>query len=383
MDKIIQKTTKLYKIFISLGTRADIIKMVPIIREMKKYKQFSLFICLSGQHKELAQLAIEEFSLQYDKDLQVMKENQSLDYLLSTMLTGYSEEMKRYCPDIVLVHGDTATALSAALAARYLQIPIVHIEAGLRTRSNTPFPEEFHRTLITDCAQWFMCPSETDRANLLAERVNDKQIFITGNSVVDIIYDTVREDYTFTNTILREFDFEQKKEIVITLHRRELSLDELLNVCCAVQKVAANVKDAVFLWPVHPNPRIKNVVRDNLGGLRNVILLEPLSAHDMHNLIFRSAMVVTDSGGVQEEAYYLNKLMLVLRYATERPDCFDKDRCKLVEPINVNIADEIIKILEQTTAGTDFSIIRQLSEKTGASKRIVSTIAATLENGLE
>lgn len=375
--------TKKYKIFVCLGTRADIIKMVPIIREFEKCKDISLHICLSGQHKELAQIAVDEFSIKYDNNLRVMKENQSLDYLMSAMLVGYSKEMRNYCPDMVLVHGDTATALSATLAARYLKIPIVHIEAGLRTRLDTPFPEELHRTLITDCAQWFMCPNEQDRANLLLERVNDNQIFITGNSIVDVIYDTVSYNYKFVNPILREYNFERRREIVITLHRRELTIDELLNISGAIRNVVAKVKDVVFIWPVHPNPKIKKVIKDNLYGIDNIVLLEPLSAHDMHNLIFRSAMVVTDSGGVQEESYYMNKLMLVMRHATERPDCFDKNRCKLIDPIGVNIDDEIIKMLEQTTVETDFSIIQKLSQKIGASKRIVSTIVDILENRYE
>lgn len=361
-------------VFSCIGTRADIIKMSPILSELKADNRIITYTCLSGQHKELAFGAINDLSVEIDMSFDIMTECQSPSDVLSKAIINYTKVMQLVSPSLVLVHGDTTTALAGALAAVYMRIPIFYIEAGLRTYSDFPFPEELHRRIITHCSTFFSCQDRLSVRNLQSERVSYSKIFLTGSTLADVLFSTVRKDYQFKNTTLKEHQFERYKEVVVTLHRNELSEKSLANVCCSIKKVADRNSDVVFLWPVHLNPRIRNTVFRLLSSDKNIYLLDPIGVRDMHNLLFRCALVLTDSAGLQEEAYLLGKSTIILRDQTERPDFMDESKSKLVSPGDANIDIEIETVLKHIECGTDFSLANYIYTKTGASTKICNAI---------
>jgi len=366
-------------VFVCLGTRADIIKMCPIINELKRFENVKTYVCLSGQHAELADTVIKDYKITIDNNFSVMKHGQTLEYLLSIMIEKFASEIKRIKPNIVLVHGDTSTALAGAISAQYTETPLAHIEAGLRTYANTPYPEELHRRLITNCASYFLCPDEENKKILISEKINPQNIFVTGNSITDIIYSSLEKDYIFKNERLNTINYENDKEVIVTLHRREIKDSEIVLVCDAIKKLAKKNKNIYFIWPVHPSPRIKNIILKEFSIIhKNLFLLEPLCVRDMHNLIYRASLIITDSGGVQEEAFYLEKPTLVLRDHTERPFCMDSDKCKIL-PKDEDLEKEILTMLDMASEKTDFSIKKKLSFRTSASKKTASKIVAILE----
>lgn len=363
---------KKIKVFSCIGTRADIVKMSQVLNQIYSCESFESYVCLSGQHRELAYSVISEFGIHVDRTFDIMKENQQLAYVLSTTIQNYTQEMIDFKPDIVLVHGDTTTSLAGAISAAYLHICVMHIEAGLRSYSNFPFPEELHRRMITNCSTYYACPDITSFNNLVAERVDPKNIYIIGNTISDVVLSTVSVDYVFQEDVLNNTDFKMSKIVVVTLHRKELTEDALRNVCRAINILAMQHSDIIFFWPVHPNYRIKNVVKEELDGLKNVYLLNPLSVRDMHNLLYRAAIVLTDSAGVQEESFLLGKPTIVLRSCTERPEYFDSLKSKIVDPASVIVREEIEKVIENV--GPSFVMIDRLSEMTGASQKITAAI---------
>jgi UDP-N-acetylglucosamine 2-epimerase (non-hydrolysing) len=250
----------LSKVFTCVGTRADIIKMSSILCELSK-TQLDSYVCVSGQHQELALTVLEELHVNYNVLFDIMKDEQTLDYVLSKLIEKYSNAMRDVKPKLVLVHGDTTTALAGALSASYQNIPIFYIEAGLRTYSDVPFPEELHRRLITNCSTFFACPDEHSAQNLILEHVDSKNIYITGNSIIDVIYNSLSDRYVFKNGSIKENQsLIESKVIVVTMHRHELSENALRGVCRAIKNVAQNANEVSIFWPVHPNPRIKNVI---------------------------------------------------------------------------------------------------------------------------
>jgi UDP-N-acetylglucosamine 2-epimerase len=365
-------------VFICIGTRPDIIKMSPIIEEIKNYKAITPYVCASGQHKELANNIIEELDIPCDSIFQIMKYQQTPDYVLSTLLKKFTQLMIKKSPDLVMIHGDTATALAGSLAAFYLKIPIFHIEAGFRTYSEVPFPEEHHRRLITNCANYFACPDPTSVQNLISEKINTSSIFLTGNSISDVLYNSIIDKYQFQNSYLEKFDYEKNIEIVVTLHRSETDADALRNVCSALRIISNSNPLIKCFWPVHPNPRIKNLVEKELEDTQNIRLLPPIGVRDMHNLLFRASLILTDSAGVQEEAFLLEKPTLVLRERTERLDYLDTSRSKLFNPRDPFLPKELEKIIHHLHPHTDFYITDKLYSKTGASRKIAGILVNIL-----
>lgn len=363
---------KTIKVFICIGTRADIIKMSPIINKLKHNEIFSCHVSLSGQHKELASIALNDLNIQFDSKFDVMKPGQTLSALFSVMLNNYSDAITAYSPDVVLVHGDTSTAFAGAMSAKYLHIPVMHIEAGLRTYSNMPFPEELHRRIITHCSSLFACPDIVAKNNLISEGIAPEKICITGNTIADVVYSTVNEQYCFKEKKLQEFDYNKYKEIVVTLHRSETDEIALKNVCNSLKELEASRDDVYIFWPVHPNPRIKNLVMMQLSNVNNVTLLEPLSVRDMHNLLLRSSLVITDSAGIQEETYLLEKPTLILREVSERPGYINSFISKYFSPLDEELTSEMIKALKLTRKETDFSVTNKLFTHTGATRKIIS-----------
>lgn len=369
------------KVFICIGTRADIIKMSPIINKLKKDGKFNTYVCLSGQHHELALSAVDTLNIPVDSYNNIMKAYQSYDYLVEKIVCLYTEKMKAFSPDIVLVHGDTSTSFCGALSAAYLKIPVMHIEAGLRTYSKTPFPEELHRRLITNCSTFFACPDLKSQENLLNEGVPCNNISVTGNTIADVLFSSLDLKYEFRNDILKRIPYESKFEIIITLHRSETTEDDIVYVCNVLKRIIRSSQNTVVFWPVHPNPRIKTTVFKHLDNTNNVYLLDPLIVQDMHNLIFKSSLVLTDSAGIQEESFLLEKPTIVLRNTTERPRYMDTNKSVLLSPKSNELYDKIKKIIDASDVKTDYGIFDKLKTKTGATKSIEKLLENYSQSG--
>lgn len=322
MDKI--------KVMTVFGTRPEAIKMAPLAIELEKNPEIESVVCVTAQHREMLDQVMELFKLKADYDLDIMKERQSLLGITTRVLEGLDAVMKEAKPDIVLVHGDTTTSFVGALAAFYNQIPVGHVEAGLRTYDKySPFPEEMNRNLTGRIAELHFSPTVQNRDNLLRENIPAEDIFITGNTVIDALKTTVREEYVFQNDILNGMDFDGKRVIVVTAHRRENLGKPLENICNAILDITKEYPDVEVVYPVHLNPAVRETVFGILGSEERIHLIDPVSVDDLHNAISRSYMVMTDSGGIQEEAPALAKPVLVLRRETERPEAVAAGTVKL------------------------------------------------------
>ena len=318
------------KILIVFGTRPEAIKMCPLILKLKNIALFDYKICISGQHKDMVYPIIDFFEVKPDYDLGVMKEAQTLEELTSSILLKVSDVLTKENPDIVLVHGDTTTALAAAMAAFYKKIPVGHVEAGLRTGNlDSPFPEEFNRVFIDRISTIHFAPT-IQNAKMLGSEGFDQSISITGNTVIDSLMYTVKDDYIFSDKALNEIDFDIRRCILLTIHRRENIGEPMSEICKAVRYIADENPDIVIICPVHPNPEVKKIVEENLHGKSNILLLKPLNILDMHNLIYRCYFVMTDSGGLQEEAPHFGKPVLVLRNETERPEAVEAGTVRVI-----------------------------------------------------
>lgn len=319
------------KIITIFGTRPEAIKMAPLIKELEKRENIDSKVCITAQHREMLDQVLDFFSISPDYDLNIMKSGQSLSGITSRVLGGLEAVFETEKPDMILVHGDTSTTFSAALSAFYNDIKVAHVEAGLRSFDKKfPFPEEMNRKLTGAIADLHFSPTITSKNNLLKEGVNEKSIFITGNTVIDAMAHTVKENYIFENEELNKIDFNNKKVIMITAHRREnwgLGID---NICEALLKLVKENEDVELVYLVHLNPIVKDVVFEKLGNNKRIHLLPPLDTQETHNLINKSYMVMTDSGGLQEEAPHLGKPVLVLRDVTERPEAVEYGTVKLV-----------------------------------------------------
>lgn len=325
-----------------IGTRPEAIKMAPVALELARRRGLDSKICFTGQHRQLLEQAAAAFGLQPDCRLEVMEEDQSLDGLTARLLTGMTQLLRTRRPDLLLVHGDTTTAFSAALAAFYLGIPVGHVEAGLRTGDLTaPFPEEWNRVTIDRLAQWHFAPTPQAAAHLREEGCDPAGIQVTGNTVVDALRLTLRPD--FTHPIL---DWAAGRPLVLlTIHRRERQ-EHLAELLIRLGELIHCRPQTAFFFPVHPSPRVRRLAYGLLGELDNLQLTNPLGVRDFHNLLARCALVLTDSGGVQEEAAVLGKQVLVLRPATERPEGIAGGLLHLADPEQADFGKNFDTLLE-------------------------------------
>ena len=319
------------KIITIFGTRPEAIKMAPLVKELEKREGIDSKVCVTAQHREMLDQVLDLFDIKPDFDLNIMKSKQSLTGITNKVLEGLEEIFINEKPDMILVHGDTTTTFSGALAAFYQQIKVGHVEAGLRTFDKYfPFPEEMNRKLTGALADLHFAPTKSSKSNLLREGVKEAEIFITGNTVIDAMLHTVEEDYKFENNELNNIDFKNKKVIMITAHRRENWGEGIENICEALNRIVDENKDVELVYLVHLNPIVKDVVTKKLGNKERIHLLPPLDTKETHNLMNKCFMVMTDSGGLQEEAPHLGKPVLVLRDVTERPEAVEYGTVKLV-----------------------------------------------------
>ena len=302
------------------GTRPEAIKMAPLVKELAARDDIESLCCVTAQHRQMLDSVMEVFGLTADADLNIMTANQTLSSITSRCLTGMDDVIERLKPDMILVHGDTSTTFAGALSAFYHQVPVGHVEAGLRTYDKySPFPEEMNRKLVTQIADLYFCPTENNRQNLLREGVKDG-VFVTGNTVIDALKTTVREDYHFATPLLNELDYQNRKVVLVTCHRRENYGEPMRNIFTALRDMALQNENMELVYPVHLSPVVREAAGQYLAGTPRVHLIDPLSADEMHNLMARVYLVMTDSGGLQEEAPALGKPVLVMRRETERPE---------------------------------------------------------------
>ena len=297
------------KIMLVFGTRPDAVKMCPLVLELKKRARFEVKVCLTGQHREMLDSVMDTFGVSADYDLSVMKEGQSLADITSKIIDGMTEVLKNDRPDILLVHGDTSSAFAAALSAFYLGIPVGHVEAGLRTYDiESPFPEEFNRRAVSLLSSIDFAPTESTRKNLISEGKSPECVFLTGNTVIDAL------KYTAINEKC------DGKTVLFTAHRRENIGEPMNNILSAVKRIAEKYPELKIVYPMHPSPLIRESAETILGGVKNIEVCKPLGLKEFHSLLARAVIVMTDSGGVQEEATALGKPCLVLRDTTERTE---------------------------------------------------------------
>lgn len=317
------------KVMVVFGTRPEAIKMAPVIRELREVKDIDTVVVVTAQHREMLDQVLNLFAIQPDYDLNLMKEQQDLFNITVGVLNGMQEILEKEKPHLVLVHGDTTTTFAAALAAFYQRIPVGHVEAGLRTRNKySPYPEEMNRTLAGRIAELHFAPTDTARDNLLAESTASFKIWVTGNTVIDALLETVQQDYTFGPELNRiNFD---RRLILVTTHRRENWGSGMRNIYQALIDIVNEFPDVEVVFPVHRNPVVRDVAEEMLGGRERFHLIEPLDYEPFANLMNRCYMVMTDSGGLQEEAPSLGKPVLVLRDTTERPEAVQAGTVKLV-----------------------------------------------------
>lgn len=318
------------KVMSVFGTRPEAIKMCPLVKELEKTEGIESVVCLTGQHKEMLQQVIDIFGTTVNYNLNIMKTKQSLSTITTGILEKLEPVLQEENPDIVLVHGDTTTSFAAALAAFYQKIPVGHVEAGLRTYNKySPYPEEMNRLLTGRIAELHFAPTINNKNNLLKENIT-KNVFVTGNTVIDAFKTTVKKDYIYKDEELQAIDFTGKRCILMTAHRRENLGQPLVNICNAIKHIAETFDDIVVVYPVHLNPAVKDTAKKILGNIQNVFLTNPLDVEDMHNIMSRSFLVLTDSGGLQEEAPSCGVPVLVMRTETERPEAVEAGTVKVV-----------------------------------------------------
>ena len=315
------------KVLVIFGTRPEAIKMCPVVMELKKAPDLETKVCVTGQHRQMLDQVLEVFHVKADYDLAVMHERQTLFDIATTILERIKVVLEQEKPDVVLVHGDTSTTFVSALACFYLQIPVGHVEAGLRTYDiYAPFPEEFNRRAVSIVTRFNFAPTTTARDHLLAEGLDPKTIFVTGNTVIDALKTTIRGDYTHP-----ELEWAADSRLLLmTAHRRENLGAPLHRMFRAIRRIVDDFPDTKVIYPIHMNPAVREVADEELSGSDRIHLIEPLDVLDFHNFIARSNIVLTDSGGIQEEAPSLGKPVLVMRDTTERPEGVAAGTLKLV-----------------------------------------------------
>lgn len=341
---------KKIKVLSVFGTRPEAIKMCPLVKELNKHDEIESIVCVTGQHRQMLDQVLEIFKIVPDFDLKLMKDRQTLTTITTDVLLSLEKLLPQIAPDLVLVHGDTTTSASAALAAFYQQIPVGHVEAGLRTYDiYSPFPEEMNRKIITQIAELYFAPTENNKNNLEKENVH-KNIFTTGNTVIDAFQYTVKENYQYKNDILKSINFEGSKCILMTAHRRENIGEPLRNICKAVKRIVDENESIQVIYPVHLNPAVRETVFDILGNEDRIHLIDPIDVEDMHNVMSRSFLVMTDSGGLQEEGPHFGIPVVVLRTETERPEAVNAGTVKVVGVNEEKIYEAVNRLLNDKEA---------------------------------
>lgn len=339
------------KVMSVFGTRPEAIKMAPLVKKLNADPEIESVLCVTAQHREMLDQVLELFELKPDYDLNIMKPNQTLAMITANVLTGMEEVLVKERPDIVLVHGDTSTTFSAALAAFYQRIPVGHVEAGLRTYDMySPFPEEVNRVLTGHMAALHFAPTVRNRDNLMREGIAEERIAITGNTVVDALLEVAGKPYEFEDETLKNIDFENKRVIAVTCHRRENLGEYMVNIFSAIREIAEEFDDVEVVYPVHLNPKVRATANEILSGCGNVHLIDPLSYQPFVNLMAKSYFIITDSGGMQEEAPSLGKPVLVVRKETERPEALAAGTVKLAGVEKETIAAMARELLTDKTA---------------------------------
>ena len=328
------------KVMTVFGTRPEAIKMAPLVKELQKRKEIECIVCVTAQHREMLDQVLQTFEIVPDHDLNIMKQGQTLSDITARALKGLEEVIKQEKPDIVLVHGDTTTTFAGALAAYYNQVAIGHVEAGLRTWNKySPYPEEMNRQMVGVMADMHFAPTENSKKSLLSEGKKEEKIFVTGNTAIDALATTVKENYQ--HPVLDWVG--NHKLILITAHRRENLGEPMRGMFKAIKRIVEEFPDIRAVYPVHLNPKVREVAKEVLGNNENIKLIDPLEVIDFHNFMNKAHIILTDSGGIQEEAPALGKPVLVLRDTTERPEGIDAGTLKL--------------------AGTDEEVIYQMTKE--------------------
>lgn len=339
------------KVMTIFGTRPEAIKMAPVVKALEAAEDMESIVTVTAQHREMLDQVLHLFSITSDYDLNIMSQGQTLYDVTCKALLGLQGVLKEAKPDVVLVHGDTTTTFVGALAAFYEGIPVGHVEAGLRTGNiYSPFPEEMNRKLTGAIGTYHFAPTSTSESNLLKENINPAHLYVTGNTVIDALQTTVQTDYTFKEELLNQIDYINNKVILVTTHRRENLGDPMRNVYEAIRDIINEQEDVEVIFPMHRNPKVRNIVQDVLGHMDRVHLIEPLEYEPFANLMARTYLIMTDSGGIQEEAPSLGKPVLVLRDTTERPEAVEAGTVKLVGTDKESVYRTATELLMNETA---------------------------------
>ena len=367
---------KKIKVMTVFGTRPEAIKMAPVVLELAKHPDKIVpVVTVTAQHRDMLDQVLNLFQIKPDHDLDIMAAGQTLFDITSRAMMGLDKVLQEEKPDIVLVHGDTTTTFAGALASYYHQVSVGHVEAGLRTHNKySPFPEEMNRKLTGSIADLHFAPTDTSEQNLLAESVDSERIFVTGNTVIDALHKTVDDDFQFEDEVLQGIDFKNKRIVLLTTHRRENLGEPMRHVYRAMRRLVDEFEDVEIVFPVHKNPKVREVVQEELGGLAKVHLIDPLDYEPFANLMHRSYLILTDSGGVQEEAPALGKPVLVLRDTTERPEAVAAGTVKLIGTDEKVVYDEAKLLL---TDGDEYNRMSEACNPYGdgkASQRIIQAI---------
>lgn len=372
------------KILAVFGTRPEAIKLAPLLKYLQQDGAFDLKVCVTAQHRQMLDQVLALFEIQPDFDLDLMQSEQDLSALSARILSSLRPVFAEYRPNLVLVHGDTTTAFASALSAFYHQIPVAHIEAGLRTHNiHSPFPEEANRRLITGIAQWHFAPTATAKQNLLNEGIRADRIWVTGNTVIDALSATLQklaQTPALVKAFAERYPFldSKKRLILVTVHRRENLGAGLVQICDALSNLAGRHSDLQIVYPVHPNPSVREVVYSRLGNLSNLFLLEPQDYLPFISLMARAELILTDSGGIQEEATALAKKILVLRETSERPEAVEFGTARVIGTDSRRIIENVERLLSEQSG---CSISRAMQNPYGdgqASARIVEILKQTL-----
>lgn len=360
------------KVMTIFGTRPEAIKMAPLIKELESRTEIESIVCITAQHREMLDQVLATFKIKPNYDLNIMKQNQTLSDITANVLKGLEEIIKKENPNIILVHGDTTTTFAGALAAFYQSVDIGHVEAGLRTYNKySPYPEEMNRQMVSCLADIHFAPTKVSKENLLKQNIPENKIYVTGNTAIDAMKTTVTKDYHHP-----ELDYlkENEKLILLTAHRRENLGEPMVNIFKGIKKIVDEIPNVKVIYPIHKNPKVREIAKEVFGTSSKIKLIEPLDVLDFHNFINKSYLILTDSGGIQEEAPSLGKPVLVLRNTTERPEGIEAGTLKLVGTNSNTIYKETKRLL---TDNEEYAKMSEACNPYGdgqASKRIVDAI---------